>query len=392
MTKKITIINANNDYETKKIRTIIYARVSTEKCEQLTSFNAQLEYYKKVYSNSEYELLGIFKDYGISGMSVKNRTGFNDMIEFCKKYHVDLIVTKSISRFSRNTKDFLENIRLLKDLNTSVFFEKENINTLTEESELILSILASFSQEESINISKNMKWRIKKSFENGDYIPSFLPYGYFRENDEIKVNEKEAEVIRNIYSLYLDGKSCTYIAKYLSENGVKTRTNKDVWHYRTVAEMLKNEFYTGNLLMQKNFTPDKLPLKCVKNKGQLPMYYIKNNHTGIISNDDFLKVKNILSIKGKIPMGYYVKNGEIVASSDSEVVKTIFNKFCEFKDIHMTIGYLKDNNIYFYSRNKWTLNLIKSILKNDKYIGSDFYEQIICEDIFKKTQKFLNEI
>lgn len=392
MTKKITVINANNTYETKKIRTIIYARVSTEKCEQLTSFNAQLEYYKKIYSNSEYELLGIFKDYGISGMSVKNRTGFNEMIEFCKNCHVDLIVTKSISRFSRNTKDFLENIRLLKNLNTSVFFEKENINTLTEESELILSILASFSQEESINISKNMKWRIKKSFENGDYIPSFLPYGYFRENDEIKVNEKEALVVRNIYNLYLDGKSCVHIAKYLSEKGIKTRTNKDIWHYRTVVEMLKNEFYTGNLLMQKNFTPDKLPLKCVKNKGQLPMYYIKNNHTAIISNDDFLKVKNILSIKGKIPAGYYIKNGEVIASNDSEIIETIFNKFCEFKDIHMTINYLKDNNIYFYNKNKWTLNLIKSVLKNDKYIGSDFYEQIICEDIFEKTQKILNEI
>lgn len=295
---RLTVIEAKNGK--KLLRTCAYVRVSTKNEEQTKSYNNQIAYFKNlIESNNEYIFIDVFSDES-TGTSMYKRDGFNRMIEKCKNGEIDFIITKSISRFSRNTKEFLEIIRMLKLINVNVYFQRENINTSKIESELFITILSKVAEEESFNISKNMKWRIQKSFKNGDYIPSYLPYGYERVGKSIEINNKEADIIKMIFNMYIDGKSSIKIAKYLTENNIKTRMSKNnVWSYRTVIEILKNPFYRGDLLMGKTYTTDTLPFKCKKNNGERDMYLIKNNHFGIVSESDFDKVQKIIKLNRK---------------------------------------------------------------------------------------------
>lgn len=276
-----------------------YCRVSTKYDEQLSSLSVQKTYYENMITKNEnYELVGIFSDEGISGTSISNRKNFNIMLEKCKNGEIDIIITKSISRFSRNLKDFLTIINLLRDYNVSVIFENENINTKNDESQFMMSIFSSIAQEESINISKNIKWQIQSSFKNGSYVPKCVPYGYYVKNGEICVDNEKKEIVELIFSMYIDGYSAKKIAQYLTDIKAVPKFNKNlVWSYRTVIEIIKNEFYKGSLIMQKSYTKDVFPPKSVKNNGEKDMYYIENSHIAIISKEDFEKA-NIIR-KGK---------------------------------------------------------------------------------------------
>ena len=301
ITKKITIIPTrrnfyNNDLlkGSKKRRVCAYARVSTDKEEQVTSFAAQLDYYEKFISdNKNWVFCGLYSDEGISGTSTKKRNGFNKMVDDAMSGRMDLIITKSISRFARNTIDSLKTIRNLKSKGVEVYFEKENIWTLSSEGELLLTLMSSFAQEESRSISENTKWARKRMMEKGKYYASYKTFlGYDKGENGLVVNESEAKTIRLIFNLYLDGFNASQIKKELEDKKLLTPTGKFIWQVSTIMSILKNEKYCGDALLQKTYTKDFISHERVKNKGEKTKYYIENCHKPIIDKDMFLLVQN----------------------------------------------------------------------------------------------------
>lgn len=271
-----------------------YARASKDTERLNHSLSSQISYYNQyIQGNPEWEFKGVFSDYGISGTSVKKRTGFLEMLEECDKGNIDLILTKSIKRFARNTVDLLEVVRHLKDKGIEVQFENEHISTLSGDGELMLAILASFAQEESRSISENVKWGIKKRFEQGIPNGKFNLYGYQWLGDELVIIEEEAEVVRRIYSEYLKGKSRVQIGRDLMAGGIYTRQGKD-WVDSNVKALLCNIHYTGNLLFQKEYVVDPITHKLKHNRGELPQYFIENTHQAIIPKEMFDQVQEEL--------------------------------------------------------------------------------------------------
>lgn len=288
----VITLNYNNDGEEiiNKRRVCAYCRVSTDSEEQMKSYDAQVsEYTKKIKENSEWEFIQIYTDAGISGTNVKNRLGFNRMIKDCKDGKVDLILTKSISRFARNTVDCLNNVRMLRNIGVEVFFEKENIYSFDPKVELVLTMMSSIAQEESRSISENSKWGIKKRFKDGVTICNTTRlHGYDKdEKGNLVINKEEAKIIKRIYKEYLEGSGYSTIAKGLEADGIKTVTGGTTWHGSTISKILSNEKYYGVLLLQKTVTVDYLSHKRVKNKNLEPMYKIENNHEPIISKEIF---------------------------------------------------------------------------------------------------------
>jgi len=284
-----------------KLRVGAYCRVSSNHDEQQQSFSAQVEHYTGlIEENPDWKFSGIYADEGISGTSKFKRNEFLRLMKDCEARKLDMVITKSISRFARNTKDCIEAIRRLKELNIAIYFEKENINTLKVDSELIITILGSTAQEESLSISKNNKWAIQKRFQNGEWNPSYLPYGYTKDEDgEIIINETEAAVIRRIFDEYLNGKGSYIIARELTQDGVPTRKGAGEWSENVVNDILINEKYVGDLLMQKTYTTDTLPFIRKKNTGQKRQYFIKDNHEPIISREYAEKAIEILNQRKK---------------------------------------------------------------------------------------------
>ncbi|MEG1256423.1 recombinase family protein [Clostridium sp.] len=262
-----------------------YCRVSTDQLEQLSSYEAQVNYYTTfINSNPDYEFAGIFADEGISGTNTKKREQFNKMIQACKAENIDMIITKSISRFARNTLDTLNYVRSLKELGIGVIFEKENINTLDSKGEVLLTILSSLTQDESRSISENSTWGIRRRFEQGKVTVNhkkFLGYDKDEEGNLI-INEKQAKIVRRIYKDYLDGKGSNRIARELEEDGIKGWNGKVKWYESTIRGILTNEKYKGDALLQKTYTVDFLTKKRVDNKGEVPMYYVEESHPAII--------------------------------------------------------------------------------------------------------------
>ena len=244
-----------------------------------------------IRNNPEYEYVEVFSDRGITGTS-DNRLGFQRMIEAAIEGKIDLIITKSISRFARNTTIMLEVVRELKSIDVEVRFEKENINTLSGDGELMLTILSSFAQEESKNISQNIKWAIKKKFKRGEMIINTKRFlGYNKdEYGELAINQKEAKVVQRIFRDYLRGKGCFTIAKELNREKIPTVTGAR-WHENTLMDMLKNEKYKGDFHLQKYYTPHYLNGQTVKNNGEVDSYYMEGNHPPIISIETWEKVQ-----------------------------------------------------------------------------------------------------
>ncbi|WP_035287954.1 recombinase family protein [Clostridium sp. KNHs214] len=265
-----------------------YCRVSTDQLEQLSSYEAQVNYYTTYIENHpDYECAGIYADEGISGTNTKKREQFNKMIEDCKAGKIDMIITKSISRFARNTLDTLNYVRMLKEHGVGVLFEKENINTLDSKGEVLLTILSSLAQDESRSISENSTWGIRRKFEQGKVFVNhkkFLGYDKDEEGNLI-INEKQAKIVRRIYKDYLDGKGSNRIARELEDEGVPNWNGKAKWYESSIRKMLSNEKYKGDALLQKTYTVDFLTKKRVENNGEVPQYYVEESHPAIIDRD-----------------------------------------------------------------------------------------------------------
>ncbi|MGL4790505.1 MAG: recombinase family protein [Anaerotignaceae bacterium] len=281
-----------------KQRVCAYCRVSTDSTKQHTSYVAQAEYYKTYIENHhQWEFVGIFADEA-SGTKLKNRDEFNRMISECEKQNIDLIITKSITRFARNTLDSIETIRKLKSLGIAVYFEKENINTLNEQSELMLTIFSSIAQGEAESMSTNNRWGIQKRFRDGSFIPSCLAYGYTKDKDgQIIINEDEAQIVRKIFEKYLSGKGSYVIARELNDEDIPTVRSGEKWYKTVVKEILQNPIYHGTLLLQKTYTTDMLPFTKKKNNGEMIMYSIEDSHPPIITKEQAQRVKEIYAYR-----------------------------------------------------------------------------------------------
>lgn len=282
------------------IKVAAYCRVSTEQDEQANSYDAQIEHYTaEIAKHSDWLNAGIYADKGITGTMAKKRPEFLKMIRKCRQKKIDLILVKSISRFSRNTVDCLEYIRELKALGIGVIFEKENINTLTETSEAMITIMGYFAQAESESISKNVTWGVRHAFSEGKVTFTHDIYGYRKEynpetkrQDIISIVEDEAAVIREIFERYYAGDSLTGICTYLNNNQiVPPGKKKDRWYPSTLQTILRNEKYKGDVLTQKTFCSDLLSHKREKNTGQLAQHYLENHHEAIIDRELFDKVQ-----------------------------------------------------------------------------------------------------
>jgi len=262
--------------------------VSTDQLEQLSSYEAQVNYYTTYIENHpDYECAGIYADEGISGTNTKKREQFNKMIEDCKVGKIDMIITKSISRFARNTLDTLNYVRMLKEHGVGVLFEKENINTLDSKGEVLLTILSSLAQDESRSISENSTWGIRRKFEQGKVFVNhkkFLGYDKDEEGNLI-IDEKQAKIVRRIYKDYLDGKGSNRIARELEDEGIPNWNGKTKWYESSIRKMLSNEKYKGDALLQKTYTVDFLTKKRVENNGEVPQYYVEESHPAIIDKD-----------------------------------------------------------------------------------------------------------
>lgn len=278
--------NTDKDANPMKKKVCAYCRVSTDSGEQMESYNAQVDEYTKIIKeNPAWEFVNVYADAGISGTNVKNRLAFNRMIKDCHEGKIDMIITKSISRFARNTVDCLNHVRLLKNKGVEVFFEKENIYTFDPKVELLLTMMSSIAQEESRNISENSKWGIKKRFRDGVAICNTNRLlGYDKDdNGNLIVNEEQAKIVRRIYKEYLDGKGYGSIARGLTDDGIITVAGGKSWYGSTISKILSNEKYKGDLLLQKTVTVDYLSHKRVKNENLEPQYIIEDNHEPIIS-------------------------------------------------------------------------------------------------------------
>lgn len=298
--RKVTVIpatkplNAPMVTQREKLRVAAYCRVSTDSEEQLNSYEAQKTYYAQLIAEKdEWELAGIYADEGISGTSMKKRTEFNRMIAACKRGRIDLIITKSLSRFARNTVDCLNTVRMLKSLGIGVIFEKENINTLTESSEFLITLFSSFAQAESESLSKNVAWGLRKSMEAGNVnIPYKRFLGYRKGADGLpEIVPEEAEIVRYIFRRYLEGASLGQLKEELELNRVPTKLGSYQWSKNTIQNILINEKYAGDALLQKTYITDCISKTTKKNTGELPMYYVENHHEPIISRAIFQLVQ-----------------------------------------------------------------------------------------------------
>lgn len=268
------------------LRVAAYCRVSSSQDEQLHSLAAQISHYTEVLSrDTSCQFMGIYADRGISGTQVKNRAEFLRLMEDCRAGLIDRIITKSVSRFGRNTVDTLLYTRELRGLGIDVYFEKEHLHSCSAKGELMLTLMAALAETEAENMSENIKWGKRRRYENGRVESLALAnlYGYRKDGGALAVNEAEAEIIRRIYSEFLDGLNYEQISEGLNADGIPTRRGSDVWFNRTVMNVLTNEKYMGDCLFQKTFNIDPITHKAVPNKGQLPQYYLEDCIPPIVS-------------------------------------------------------------------------------------------------------------
>ena len=302
--------------EIRKLRVAAYCRVSTELEQQQSSYDIQIEYYTRhIMQNPNWIFAGVFADDGRSATNTFRRDDFNQLMDQCLKGKVDMVITKSISRFARNTVDCISWVRKLKEKNVAVYFEKENLNTLDDSTEMILTILSSQAQEESRAISTNVKWGYARKFEKGESTRQ-RSYGFRKTpTGEMCIVEEEAAVIRNMARWFLDGDSLERIKHRLEEAGIETTTGKKTWSTGTIYNILTNEKIMGDVLLQKTFTADYLTKRRVKNSGQQKQYYVKNHHEAIIPKTVYYKIQEEIARrsslkkdgtrKGKTAQGVY---------------------------------------------------------------------------------------
>ena len=310
---KVTIIQPTKPDDSGKIRAAAYCRVSTNTADQHHSYTMQMEYYTRLFENSTTELLvGIYADEGISGTGSENRSDFQRMLRDCRKGKIDRIYTKSISRFSRNTKDCLQSIRELRTLGVSVYFEKENIDTGTIPDEMLFTILGGLAQEESISLSKNIRWSLRKKMKNGTLQKANIPIGYLKIDGKIAVDPERAAVVRRIFEMAYSGNGSHTIAKVLNLENIPSPDRKSRWYPEVVVRILRSEWYIGDLLFQKTFMTDTLPHRQKLNHGEYDQYYMENMHEPIVSREMFGKVQELLAHRSRQKTdGTYTFSGKI---------------------------------------------------------------------------------
>ena len=289
------LIAPTTKQEIPKLRVAAYCRVSSNSADQRNSFATQEHVYTKyIAEKQEWELVDIFADEGLSGMKADNRPEFQRMIRMCELRQIDLILTKSVSRFARNVKEALNYTRKLKLLGVGVQFEEEGINTLAMADEMLLNTFAAIAQEESKSISQNQRLSIVKRMESGEYIASNAPYGYRLIGKKLVIYEPEAEVIRWIYRAYLNGLSIGGIARELTTMGVATKSGQNCWKGSIIAYILRNERYNGDSLFQKCYGENDVPFKERRNHGERDQFFAKNTHQAIVESDVFDSVQVLL--------------------------------------------------------------------------------------------------
>lgn len=305
--------------QAKKLRVAAYARVSSDSADQLNSFATQVDYYTGyIQSKDEWEFAGLYADEAVSGTTADKRDDFQRLLADCRAGKIDRILVKSISRFARNTIDCLQAVRELKQLGVAVEFEKEGLDTGNMGGEMLLSILGAAAQEESLSISKNLKWSYRRRMQSGDFITCSAPIGYSLKNGTLVPDPQEAPVVEYIFSSYLAGKNMEEISDDLNAQETPfVRPKKARWQRTSIRYILSNEKYIGDSLLQKTYTPNELPLVNIRNKGQLSKFYIKNSHPAIISVEVFEAVQNLkkkraalhppTSVAGSFPLSSILK-------------------------------------------------------------------------------------
>lgn len=322
--REIIRIKATAAMEPAKLRVAGYARVSSDSDDQLNSFSAQVRYYTKlIEKNESWQFIEVYADEGTTGVSTEKRYDFNRMIQDCHRGKIDRIITKSTSRFARNTLDTIRAIRELKEIGVTVFFEKEGIDTAKITSENLVTLYALFAQEESLSISKNCKKGVRMRMRSGTYVQPNAPYGYRMVNRQLEMHEPEAETVRKIFSEYLAGSGFSEIANGLTADGIPRKAGKSKWRHQTISIIIQNERYIGDMLLQKKYNEDAIPYRECKNDGELPQYYVKNCHEPIISPIQF-ELANIRlrertgehnAIRyGQYPLSLKIKCGECGAT------------------------------------------------------------------------------
>lgn len=294
---KITKIEASSTLAPEKKKVAAYCRVSTGSDEQLVSLETQKAHYESfIQANPEWEYAGLYYDEGVSGTKAETRSGLQQMLSDCNSGKINHVITKSISRFSRNTTDTLEIVRDLLSKGISIYFEKENINTAHMEGELLLSIMSSLAEDESASLSQNVKWGVNKRYKDGSFIIGYPPYGYKNVDGEMVIVPEEAAVVKRIFEMALSGEGSARIARTLNQQGVPTRRTGH-WASKTVLGMLTNEKYVGDCLFQKSYTDSSYNRHV--NRGEKNQYFMENHHEAIISREDFEQVRRVLEQRAK---------------------------------------------------------------------------------------------
>jgi len=295
---EIRVINPTMSTEPAKLRVCAYARVSSDSDDQLNSFYAQVKYYTDfIGKKPEWAFVDIYADEGLTGTRADKRDEFQRLLRDCRKGKIDRILTKSISRFSRNYRDCIRTIRELKEIGVEVIFEKEHINTGKISREMLVSILSEQAQEESISISGNMRLGYQMRMKKGNFITCSAPYGYTLSGRNLLVNEDEAKIVSRIFQSYLSGMGFYKIAAELSTEKIPKRDGTAKWRYNMISYILQNEKYVGDALLQKFFATDTLPFRKKRNLGQKDQYYVQNSHEAIIDKSVFEKARNLMAIK-----------------------------------------------------------------------------------------------
>jgi DNA invertase Pin-like site-specific DNA recombinase len=280
------------------IRVAAYCRVSSNSEDQLESYSAQVKYYTEfIDENPDWELIDIYADEGLTGTASEKRSDFNRLIADCKRGKIDQVIVKSVSRFARNTQDCLHFSRLLKRSGVTIYFEKENLCTSAMKDEFSLTMHGMAAQDESISISKNVKWGYKKRMERGEFITNIAPCGYRMENGKLVAEECEADLIRRIFGMYLSGIGKQSIANILNAEGVCRKHEKNIWYMSTITYILTNEKYIGDALVQKFYTEEALPFRMKRNNGEREQYYIESNHEAVVTREIFEKTQKLLERK-----------------------------------------------------------------------------------------------
>lgn len=303
--------------EKPKLRVAAYCRVSTDSDEQAGSYEVQVQHYMEyIRFHKEWQFAGVYSDSGISGCNTKKREGFMGMIADCMEGKIDLILTKSISRFARNTIDCLKYVRQLKEKNIAIIFEKENINTLEASGELLLTIMASLAQQESASLSQNVKLGLQFRYQEGKVQVNHEHFlGYTKNSDgNLIVDEEEADVVRRIFREYLEGASYRDIAQGLERDKIKTGGKRYRWHISTIQGILRNEKYIGDALLQKTITTDFIEKVRIKNDGTVPQYYVRNSQEAIISRDIFAQVQEEMVRRANLTSGTDGKRKRVYSS------------------------------------------------------------------------------